>query len=567
MSSYETSKASMWNRLSRAGATRALVVAAIGSVTLAACSSSSTSSMSTTSSSATATTSSCHAPAEWTSVKVAPVAGTPTDHTLTSFDGTPIRMHWFPLSGASKANPAPTVLMGPGWGSGGDTNSSQVGLLGEATIAQLWKAGFNVLTWDPRGFGSSGGQAEVDSVKYEAKDVSLMIDWVAAQPGVQVDAPGVPRIGMVGGSYGGGIQFVTASIDCRVDAIAPTIAWHSLLTSLAKSDTVKSGWSNILMEAAAGKSLDPQIVAANKQQSDQGTISQASRDFFGSRGPDSLLSKVHVPTLILQGTVDDLFTLQEGAWNYETLHNQGNTVSMVWFCGGHGVCLTNPGNVIDAGAMSVDWMIHYVKKDTSVPVLHGFLYVDQSGTSWYSKTFPPAAGPKVNATGSGTLALNAQSLSGPSTATPSAKVPGIVDTIALGATPAPATTALNVPVTFSSSSLIAGAPELTLKYTGTTPTGSRPTRVFAQLVDTDTGLVLNNQITPIPVTLDGSTHSLTIPLEMITYSASPNSHVELQLVATTVAYATPRLGGSIDFTTVGLSLPTVTGVTKATTSH
>ena len=58
---------------------------------------------------------------------------------------------------------------------------------------------------------------------------------------------------MVGGSYGGGIQIVTAAIDCRVDAIVPIIAWHSLTTSLAKADTPKNGWASILIAATNGR--------------------------------------------------------------------------------------------------------------------------------------------------------------------------------------------------------------------------------------------------------------------------------------------------------------------------
>jgi ABC-2 type transport system ATP-binding protein len=98
-------------------------------------------------------------------------------------------------------------------------------------------------------------------------------------------------------------------------------------------------------------------------------------------------------------------------------------------------------------------------------------------------------------------------------------------------------------------------------YHGTAPTGSRPTRVFAQLVDDSTGLVLGNQITPIAVTLDGRPHTATVPLEMVVFAGRPASHVDLQLVATTVAYAEPRLGGSISFTDIHLSLPTAAGVT------
>jgi hypothetical protein len=72
--------------------------------------------------------------------------------------------------------------------------------------------------------------------------VSAMISWVARQPEALLDKKGDPRVGMVGGSYGGGIQLVSAAIDHRIDAIVPDIAWHSLKTSLDKNDTAKSGW-------------------------------------------------------------------------------------------------------------------------------------------------------------------------------------------------------------------------------------------------------------------------------------------------------------------------------------
>ena len=71
--------------------------------------------------------------------------------------------------------------------------------------------------------------------------------------------------------------------------------------------------------------------------------------------------------------------------------------------------------------------------------------------------------------------------------------------------------------------------------------------MFAQLVDDTTGIVLGNQITPIAVTLDGKAHTTTVPLEMVAFTAKPGAHLTLQLVATTVAYAKPRLGGTINF--------------------
>ena len=85
--------------------------------------------------------------------------------------------------------------------------------------------------------------------------------------------------------------------------------------------------------------------------------------------------------------------------------------------------------------------------------------------------------------------------------------------------------------------------------------------MFAQLVDDATGIVLGTQVTPIMVNLDGHAHTTTVPLEIVVFTAKPGSHLTLQLVATTVAYAQPRLGGRIDFGAVQVTLPTVTGVT------
>ena len=62
----------------------------------------------------------------------------------------------------------------------------------------------------------------------------------------------------------------------------------------------------------------------------------------GARHP--VVHTIHIPTLIVQGTVDTLFTLQEGVDNYEILRAAGVPTAMHWFCGGHGVCLTPPGN-------------------------------------------------------------------------------------------------------------------------------------------------------------------------------------------------------------------------------
>jgi ABC-2 type transport system ATP-binding protein len=113
--------------------------------------------------------------------------------------------------------------------------------------------------------------------------------------------------------------------------------------------------------------------------------------------------------------------------------------------------------------------------------------------------------------------------------------------------PAKAANAVDVDIaTGARASVVAGAPQLRLTYRGTVKAGERPTRVFAQLVDGSTGLVLGNQITPIEVTLDGREHTTSVTLEMVAYTTKPGRRLLLQVVATTVAYAQPRLDGSIE---------------------
>ncbi len=164
------------------------------------------------------------------------------------------------------------------------------------------------------------------------------------------------------------------------------------------------------------------------------------------------------------------------------------------------------------------------------------------------------------ATGSGTLALKAGDGSGPPTVAANAQAANVVDVVARAVTPGPAANALNITVPIARAAVVVGAPKLTMTYSGTAAPGTRPTRVFAQLVDPATGIVVNNQITPIPVTLDSRSHTVTVPLETIGYTAQVGTSLELQLVATTVAYVTPRLGGTVDFSRVTLVLPTVKGL-------
>ena len=224
---------------------------------------------------------------------------------------------------------------------------------------------------------------------------------------LRLDVAGDPRLGMVGASYGGGAQFIAAGTDCRVDAIVPIIAWNSLDTSLFKGGVPKLGWANFLLLAAqfGGGTLDPTITRAAATANSTGTFTDADAQWFIERGPADVVDDIGVPTLIIQGTVDGLFTLDEAVANYTTLRTAGTEVAMLWYCGGHGICLTAEGDTDVVAASAIAWLDRYVRGDSTAAPVAGFATVDQFGTVHTAAELPVADAAPLVASGSGTLDL------------------------------------------------------------------------------------------------------------------------------------------------------------------
>jgi ABC-2 type transport system ATP-binding protein len=323
--------------------------------------------------------------------------------TVTSFDQTPISVNWFPaLNLPAGQTDAPTILNGPSLATAGYTNPDQTdtvfGLV--PGLKPLREAGYNVVTWDPRGEFASGGTLELDSPDFEAKDVSAIIDWVATQPTTQFDTnmPGDtdPRIGMVGGSYGGGIQLTSARTDTRIDAIAPGIAWNNLTTTLYPNDAFKTSFASLLLLSlvVSGSRINPEIYSGIATGALLGVLTQGQQDFLNSSSPSNVVGNIQIPTLLLQGTVDTLFPLNQAITNAEAIgEDDGPTVKMIWYCGGHGQCL----DPVDAAKQTaflkketIAWMDTYVKNmDTGqADGVPNFQWVDQNGDLYSSKFLP-----------------------------------------------------------------------------------------------------------------------------------------------------------------------------------
>jgi ABC-2 type transport system ATP-binding protein len=467
------------------------------------------------------------------------------DATISSFDGTPIVLSFFPADNLAAGQRAPTVLYGPGWSQTrpkDDSGQSDAvaSAFGALPVRTLRAAGYNVLTWDPRGFGESGGTVTVDAPDKEGRDVQALLDYAARQPEVQLDAPGDPRVGMTGASYGGGIQLVVAAIDQRMDTIVPDIAWHSLLTSLYKDKTVKAGWGSVLTGAGAPASrmrMDPHVTSAFQEGAATGRFSDENVRWFDSRGPGALVNRIRIPTFFTQGTVDTLFTLDEAAVNYATLRRNGVPTKLLWFCGGHGTCLTPGGEPTRLRDAVLAWLRRWLRRDTFASTGPRFEWVDQRGTYRAATDFPLATGAPLTATGSGTHALS----TGPG------------EGGAIASTRAANAVNLAIPPPGADAHLV-GAPRLTLAYSGTAAIPDA--RLYAQLVDEATGIVLGNQVTPLPVKLDGTPQTLTRPLEMLSAFAPSGSRLTLQLFSASSVYDLGRTPGTVDLRSIRLELPT-----------
>ncbi len=472
------------------------------------------------------------------------------DVVVTSFDGTPIVAHVFSNPATADGSRAPTILVGAGWAGSGETN------VDSPELAPLRAAGYNLVTWAPRGFGDSGGVVQIDDPNVEGRDVSALIDYVAAQPWAQLDRSGDPRLGMAGGSYGGGIQYATAGNDHRVDALVPIVGWHSLVTSLYKDRTFKQGWDGLLYGAgslAAGPGgLDPHIVSAYEQGSATGLLSAADQAWFAARGPgDALLRRIKAPTLVVGGTIDTLFPLDEDIKIYNALRRAGTTVKMMWFCGGHGECLTGTGDPAAAGSpqllprsprhltqRSLAWFAKYLKGDKKADVGPGFEWLADDARWRSAERWPVAFGTPVRAVGRGRVKLT----------------PGYQSGEAVKATPAAAKSVLQVPIRARRAGQWIGAPRVTLRYVGTgAPTDAR---VYAQIVDVKRKLVVGNQVTPIPVRLDGKRHTVSRELTPIAASAKRGGRYVLQVIASSKVWMPQRSTGTVRVSRASITIPT-----------
>ncbi|MFD7095491.1 alpha/beta hydrolase family protein, partial [Streptomyces xanthophaeus] len=297
----------------------------------------------------------------------------------------PVDTSYFTAGGTHKR---PAVLLGHGFGGSKDDVRAQA--------EQLARDGYAVLTWSARGFGRSGGRIGLNDPAYEVKDVSRLVDWLAARPEVQLDGDGDPRVGMSGASYGGAVALLAAGHDRRVDAIAPQITYWNLADSLFPGGVFKKLWAGIFFTTgsaggmqpgpseqtgrtgqtgpsgpqgaqAAGPQpapgcgrFQPELCAMYERVAVAGKPDPEARALLEQRSPSAVGDRIKVPTLVVQGQDDSLFPLDQADAMAEAIAANGAPVSVDWAAGGHDGGMSEADRI--EGRVTA-WFDRYLKED------------------------------------------------------------------------------------------------------------------------------------------------------------------------------------------------------------
>ncbi|MGW5768565.1 alpha/beta fold hydrolase [Streptomyces longwoodensis] len=483
-------------------------------------------------------------------------------------DGVRLDTSYFTAGGPGRR---PAVLLGHGFGGSKDDVRAQA--------EDLARDGYAVLTWSARGFGRSTGKIGLNDPSGEVADVSKLIDWLAGQPQVQLDAAGDPRVGVTGASYGGAVSLLAAGYDHRVDAIAPAITYWNLADALFPDGVFKKLWAGVFFSTGGGCArFEPALCAMYQRVAASGTPDAAARRLLTERSPSAVAGRIKVPTLLLQGQTDSLFPLGQADAAQKAISANGAPVDVDWIAGGH------DGGDLETGrvrARVTSWFDRYLKGEKSAGTGPAFRVTRTGGVDstdgaallrGASADHYPGldGGPLPVALTGGT-----QRFANPAGATPPAvsALPGLggtgglaqLSSLGLGVSldfPGQYAAFESAPV--ADGLRITGSPTVTVHVTST----SEDAVLFAKVYDVGenrTRQVLPAQlVTPVRVEGARAGKDVTLTLPAIDHAVEKGHRLRLVLASTDLAYASPTAPATYTVSLKGdLTVPTATGVTTA----
>lgn len=317
---------------------------------------------------------------------------------------------------ASAKHRVPAILTTNGFG-GSKADQAGIG-------AAFATRGYEVLSYSGLGFGGSGCKITLDDPDYDGRAASQLVSYLGGAPGIAftdaahtTPAPALqvvvhdakdhaghadqydPRVGMIGGSYGGEVQFAAASVDPRIDTIVPVITWNDLSYSLDPNNTdrttgvststpgaIKLTWGLLfsgegMADGVEGAQSDPSRLYGCPNFADfvcSALVTGASTGYFQPSDIAALrhasvanyMQSIKIPVLLMQGENDTLFNLNEAAATYQALKKQGTPVQMIWQSWGHSNSTPAPGEYSSSSPDPATqyetqrvaaWFDHYLK--------------------------------------------------------------------------------------------------------------------------------------------------------------------------------------------------------------
>jgi ABC-2 type transport system ATP-binding protein len=263
-------------------------------------------------------------------------------------------------------------------------------------------------------------------------------------------------------------------------------------------------------------------------------------------------SRIDVPTLLVQGQTDSLFTLGQADAAAKAIRANGAPVDVDWIAGGHDGGDTEPQR-IDARVTA--WFDHYLKKDTGAATGPAFRVtrtggLDSTDGSVVLRGASAGAYPGLDGTGSERIALGGrpQQVTRPAGGAPPAisAVPGLGSLSQLSqlgadtglATDFPGQTALFTSAPLPRATTVTGSPGVTVKVATSAPEAV----LFAKVYDIgpDGKRTLPSGLVT-PVRVAGSPHgtAVRIRLPAIDHEFAAGHRMGVALASTDLGYAVP----------------------------
>ncbi|MFJ5137190.1 CocE/NonD family hydrolase [Streptomyces sp. NPDC088707] len=345
-------------------------------------------------------------------------------------------------AGVDAGHPAPAVLATNGFG--GSKSDGSTDAIGRAFAER----GYVGLVYSGLGFGKSGCLISLDDPEIDGRASAGFVDFLggdrAADDGTRADfvtrdGAGDPRVGMIGGSYGGAVQLAAASVDPRIDALVPLITWNDLAYSLAPNaadrgtpGVFKWQWANAFYLMGEGQpllvpSLDPSRINSLRclhfvsdacdtvRLLNSGRYPKAETEkmlaYARSVSPVSYVDRITAPTLIVQGQADTLFNLNEANSTYDRLRERGVDTRMIWQSWGHsggqkpGELDLGQGNLEGSyvGQRILGWFDRYLRKNPAADTGPAFAWYRDWQSGYGTAAGVPAPSQRLYLSGDGKL--------------------------------------------------------------------------------------------------------------------------------------------------------------------